>query len=247
VSRNAAGDCERTLSGAGLAGFLRSVGASATWQKLLAVQSLAIALAWIKLLDQPPATAAARDSGVTDPGALGLAVVTYSLALLLTFIAALCADEAVRRGAPPKLTYFGTLVTASLAVALVLPYVRGWLGLLALRYGTDRPNSLMEAIEVGFYGGFAMWIYLNRRSCRRMMEGVRNADRRRRQLERQLVNSHIASAQARIDPSTLFASLENIRNHLRDGTPDAEAELETLIQRLRAALRPVEAPETIRL
>lgn len=246
MSRNAAGDCERILSGAGLAGFLRAVGASATWQKLLAVQSLAIALAWIKWLDRPPATAAALDSGVTDLGTLGLAVVTYSLALLLTFIAALCAEEAVRRGAPPKLTYFGTLATTSLAVALVLPYVRGWLGFLALRDRTDRLNSLEEAMEVFCYGGFAIWIYLNRRSCRRMMEGVRNAERRRGQLERQLVDSHIASAQARIDPSTLFASLENIRNRLRDGTPDAEAELEMLIQRLRAALRPVEAPKTVR-
>jgi hypothetical protein len=236
VSGDTLHDDNRLRSGAGLTGFLFAVGLSITWQKILTTQSLALTLAWIRWLERPPTPAASLDSGFTEAGLLGLSVVWYSLAVLLIFFAALCADEGVQRGAPAKLTYFGTLAIASFAVALILPYVEGWLGSPDVPPGNDWPRNIVNAIDVGIYGGFAMWIYLNRRSCNRMMNGVRNAERRRAQLERELLDSRIAGTQARIDPRTLFATLENIRNDFQNCAPDADVKLETLIQRLRAAL-----------
>ena len=220
----------------GLAGFVRAVGASATWQKLLSVEALALLLGWIEWLEHRPGSPASAPAGVTDAGLFLASVTSYSFAVMVIFLSALCAEQLVERGARAKLTYFGMLTITSIAVAAALPSVRGWFGPQYLPAAHDWQHGALRAVDVGIYGGYAMWIYLNRRSCNRMLDAVRSTERHRAQLERQLIESRIASTQARIDPGVLFATLENIREDFRAGTPGAEQDLEALIQRLRAAL-----------
>jgi sensor histidine kinase YesM len=81
-----------------------------------------------------------------------------------------------------------------------------------------------------------MLVYLNRRLAQRMLEGVRGAELRRVQLERQLVESRLATAEAQIDPQMLFSALADIRLGLERASPDADAKLDGLVQRLRLAL-----------
>jgi sensor histidine kinase YesM len=69
-----------------------------------------------------------------------------------------------------------------------------------------------------------------------MLEGVRGAELRRVQLDQQLVESRLATAEAQIDPQMLFSALAQIKRGLEQGTPEAEVKLNQLIQTLRTAL-----------
>jgi hypothetical protein len=86
------------------------------------------------------------------------------------------------------------------------------------------------------FGGFAMLAYVNRRSAQRILEGVRQAELRRVQIEQRLTESRLATAQAQIDPHILSSSLTQVRDLYKQGSPDADLELDALIRRLQATV-----------
>jgi hypothetical protein len=78
-----------------------------------------------------------------------------------------------------------------------------------------------------------MLAYHNRRRATQILEGIRAAELKHVELERRLIESRLATAQAAIDPGALFASLASIRNLYATSAPSADRELDRLIEDLR--------------
>jgi len=70
-----------------------------------------------------------------------------------------------------------------------------------------------------------------------MLENFRNTELRRVQLERQLVDSRLATQEAQIDPAMLFDRLAHVKTGLEHGSEGAEEQLNELIQTLRTSLK----------
>ena len=162
------------------------------------------------------------------------------LYVLLTLPLALAADAAVECGSKPRYVY-------PLAIALTLPIAGVCTGFVQwiyiLIYGLPRstPNHASRAfIETTFhiyiYAAFVMLVYMNRRTADRLLDNFRKAELRRVQLENQLVDSRLATAEAQIDPAMLFSELGEIKRGLEASDPAAEPRLNALIQSLRLAL-----------
>jgi hypothetical protein len=220
--------------GARTADYLRAVSRAATWQKIVTVQVLALPLALLRWSELRP-MAADEHSRFADPRLLVLTIISMSAAALLILIATLLADEAVRRGAPAKTTYLAGLVIACVANAILFSFLREWYE-PEPSTGPLWPRIAFWTIDVGVFGAFFIWVWVDRRTRNQMMEFVREADARRARLERRLIDSQIASAQARIDPHMLFDALKDIRQSLQMDHPDADVKLEALIARLRGSL-----------
>jgi hypothetical protein len=219
--------------------FLRAVCATLTWRKAAFVAAIVL----VRIIGQVVFTIGVPpppEFGIlpaTTLGVFGMFCWQFSLAALILLIAMLCAEEAVRRGAPAKATYAGAITLAACMAVIILMCIGGPLGVARPSADTWSLPVLM-VIDFGSTGGLCVWIYLRRRSFIRTTEALRNAQLRRAQLERQLAESQLASARARIDPGALFDELGAIRSALQNAVPDADTRLEMLIQRLRATLAP---------
>ncbi len=99
-----------------------------------------------------------------------------------------------------------------------------------------RMEFLIPALENTLWGSFAMLAYLNHRTAQRILAAVRAAEQQRAQLDRQLIDTRLAAAEAELDPRAVLASLAEIRSGLRQGAPGAESKLEVLTLTLREAL-----------
>lgn len=163
-------------------------------------------------------------------------IITSVGAVFVTF-AALAADEALRRGVRMVRAYSLALLAASCVTAIVQWHLRSWLGVdYPPGAGVPIVRLVLVAIDVSLLGGLAMLAYLNRQSAQRMLAGVRTAELERVQIERRLIESRLAAAQAHIDPGSLLGQLAEIRTLYGAAQPAAEARLETLIQELRATV-----------
>jgi hypothetical protein len=170
---------------------------------------------------------------------LASGLVITNLGALLVLLAALSADEAIRRGIRPWLAVAVPLVMASVGTALGQWYIRGWFHFYS---GINRPGVPIDvqrtmmiyvAGDTLMFGGYAMLAFLNRRNAQRILEGIRGAELRRVQLEQQLTESRLAMTRAQIDPSALFESLGEIRGLYASAAPQADRKMDELIQRLQ--------------
>jgi hypothetical protein len=215
------------------AGFIRAVLAAMTWRAFLFAALLGLcveASRYIKFLNNAP------------PNYLLSGLVITQLGTLCVLLAVLAGDEAVRRGTSAWFAYTVSLLTASIVTAFSQWYVRGWFHLFTV---VNRPGVpvrvqytmiIFVACDVLMFGGFAMLAYVNRRGAQRILEGVRSAELKRVQIERRLTESRLATAQAHIDPHILTRSLTAVRDLYKQGSPDADLELDALIQRLQATV-----------
>jgi hypothetical protein len=214
-------------------GFVRSVMASMTWRSFLFANLLGLcvqASRELKFLDNAP------------PNYMLSGLIITQLGSLCVLLAVLAGDEAVRRGSSAWFAYTAGLLTASIVTAFGQWYIRGWFHLYTV---VNRPGVpvrvqytmiIFVACDVLMFGGFAMLAYVNRRSAQRILEGVRSAELKRVQIERRLTESRLATAQAHIDPHILTRSLTQVRDLYKQGSPDADLELDALIQRLQATV-----------
>lgn len=201
--------------------FMRLALSGLTWRKVLIMLTVGFSFNLIGLME------GGRPMGI----ATALVVALCAVGNLLV---ALGADELVKRGVRLQRVYPFALVSVLLincAVAVIgrwhignLSPTRRWLGLLGF------------GIDYSLWGIFAVFVYVNSRIAERMAQGLRVAELRRVRLEAELVESRLASAQAQVDPQMLFSALAQIRNKLSAAAPDAEEQLDALIQRLRRAL-----------
>jgi hypothetical protein len=215
------------------AGFVRAVMAAMTWRACLVASLLGLcvqASRHLKFLNTAP------------PNYVLSGLIITQLGSLCVLLALLAGDEAVRRGSSAWFAYTASLLTASIVTAFGQWYIRGWFHLFTV---VNRPGVplrvqytmiIFVACDVLMFGGFAMLAYVNRRSAQRILEGVRGAELKRVQIERRLTESRLAMAQAQIDPQLLTRSLTKVRDLYKKGAPDADLQLDALIQRLQATV-----------
>jgi hypothetical protein len=176
--------------------------------------------------------------------------VAMALSVFLIIPIALISDEAVKRGAAPKFAY-PIAVVSTLPVAFLSTTLTQHVYLMVFGLPPGTPDLFwISCIAASFwmyiYGAFGMLVFMNQRTADRMLENIRNSELRRVQLERQLVESRLATAEAQIDPTMLFDRLAEIKLAFARGEEQAEARLNELIQSLRVALaRAVSAHESV--
>jgi hypothetical protein len=173
--------------------------------------------------------------------------VNTALNATLIMFATLCADEAVERGAPARRAYLLAFLVVLVASGTLQWYLRDWFGIRVPQNSLSPIeeqtfNMVVTALDVGIVGGIAMLAYLNRRTANRMLDGVRQVELRRLRQERELIESRLAAAEAKVDPQQLFSALDDIKARYVSAAPDAEARLDELIHQLRGALARTVAP-----
>jgi sensor histidine kinase YesM len=169
-----------------------------------------------------------------------LQYVAMSLSAFFLLATTLYSDELVNRGARSRLVYPITVLLA-FPVAFVVTGVTEEIYYAILRL----PQAVAEAHRWVFIStaehiavicAFGMVIYMNRRTAERMLERVQAAELKRVQLERQLIDSRLAMAEAQVDPQMLFSALAEIRDGFSRSLPNADAKLDELVQHLRSSL-----------
>ncbi len=95
---------------------------------------------------------------------------------------------------------------------------------------------LLTLVENALKHGMAMMVFLNGRSAARMLAGVRATELERVQVERRLLSSRVAAAEARIDPGLVLKQLAEIRDSYAAARSAADAQLENLIADLRRSV-----------
>jgi hypothetical protein len=209
--------------------FARAVLRAVTWKVFLAAQLLALGFGLLRYLQhgpQPP------------PHFFHTHLISRAVGAVFVMLAALAANEAVRRGSGMWRVYPAALLAGSCVGALVQWHLRGWLGVIDFTPDAGTPfwRVTLVALDAGAFGGLAMLAYLNRQSADRMLQGVRAADLERVRVERHLIESRLATAEAHTDPRSVFRQLAEIRNLYATARPGADERLETLIQELRASV-----------
>jgi hypothetical protein len=161
-------------------------------------------------------------------------MVSNAVGALLVMLAALAADEAVRRRVPFWCAYPAALLAASGATTIVQWCLQSWPAVAFA--GGGRPLAIAVSIGLNVFtlGGLGMLAYTSRQSAARMLQGVRAAELERVGVERRLIESRLAAAQAQIDPERVFRQLAEIRDLFARARPGADERLEALIQELRA-------------
>jgi hypothetical protein len=201
-----------------------------TWKRLTAVETMTIVLTLMQYIW-------ARAAGAKDT-TLEPQLILNSVGCWIILLAALVADELVRRGLRLCRTYATALLLASAVVALVQ-----WQLGEALRRIPMMPDSgtpLWDIVNSAPYvctiGGLGMMAYLQRQSSQRLLLGIRAAELERAEDERRVIESRLAATRARVDASSLLRALATIRDRYAASRPDADTALDELILELRTSI-----------
>ena len=210
-------------------GYLRAVWSGVTWRRVLITQTLGQTAAFLASFEW-----GYFGEYIRHPSAHFVSMGIYLLVLLPL---ALAADEAIRRGAPPRYVYPGLLVgnaiiACAAAGATQALYCAWW----AIPWPPQQWGFTEAGLHMSVYCALGLVVFINRRITDRTLEFVRGAELRRVQLDRQLIESRLATAEAQIDPQMLFGALARIKRGFEEGDPQAEQNLNDLIQTLRTAL-----------
>lgn len=211
---------------------LRATWIALTWRKFLLMQALGQLAILIASTED--------DLFGSWMGHPSLQYVSMALNVCIALPVALFADAAVDRGGKARVLY-PLAIFMTIPIAGVSAATMQWVYLLVFKLPAGTVDihvrSVMEATSGMFaYGAFVMLVYMNRRTADRMLEGIRRAELRHAQLENQLVNSRLATTEAQIDPERLFGALADVREAFNRSLPEAEAQLDRLVQSLRTTL-----------
>jgi hypothetical protein len=210
-------------------GYLRAVWKGITWRRVLIVQTLGQTAAFLASFEW-----GFFGDYIGHPSAHFASMGLYLLMLLPL---ALAADEAIRRGARARYVYSGLLVgnaiiACAAAGATQALYCTWW----TVPWPAKKWGFTEAGLHMSVYSALGLVAFINRRITDRTLEFVRGAELRRVQLDRQLIESRLATAEAQIDPQMLFGALARIKHGFEAGDPEAERNLNELIQTLRTAL-----------
>ena len=210
--------------------YLRAARNSYTLRRVLFTQSLGVVVAYLTSLDWGSYGEYIHHTSIH--------YVTMSIYVLLLLPVAFCADEAVARGARPIVTYAVLLIVVNQLLAAAVAGTLQWVYVTI--YAIPWPPNTWGFTEASGHlsvpCSLGLLVFMNGRAAERMLEGLRGAELRRVQLDRQLVESRLAMAEAQIDPQMLFGALAQIKRGLEDSRPEAGKDLDNLIQTLRTAL-----------
>jgi hypothetical protein len=202
------------------------------WRRIVLTQAIVALSVFVKSFEGKP-----LGSWMGHPS---LAYVATSLSALLLLAVTLYADSIVTRGASARLVYPLTVLGA-----FPLTFIVTWsaeqlycavFSVPAAAAEAQRWKFISYAVDIALICAFGMVIFMNRRTAERMLERVQSAELKRVQLEGQLIESRLATAEAQVDPQMLFSALAEIRDGFSRSSPDADARLDRLVQHLRTAL-----------
>jgi hypothetical protein len=208
--------------GHGGATFAATVLQGLTWRTVFATQSLAFLFAAQFSLERWHQPAQPR---------LLESVLSQAITALLVMLAALAADEVVRRGSSVWRAFVIALLGASGVNVLAQLVVSFLLGVGLSERGVLK--ILYDFLGVGGVWGTVLLVYLNRQSAQRLLARLRAGELERAETERRLIASRLAGAESQIDPSAVMRQLAEIRNLYAAGRPEAEHRFEALIIGLR--------------
>lgn len=203
---------------------MQSVLRAVTWRPVLITQGLGALFALADWLAQWHVQwhAAVQQSLVAS-------LLRQSITAWLALLAALACDEAVRRGVPVWRAFTIAVLCASGAnVVGQRVIVSG--GQLHESVALARVNAFFD---VGGIWGTAVMVYVNRRSAQRLLARIRGGELERVRAEQRLTASHLAAAEAQIDPAAVLRELADARDLYAGGHPGAEERIESLIAWLR--------------
>lgn len=212
----------------GFAGLLQAAVSELTWRRVLTAQAVGLMANVLHYLD-----------GWSNSFRAVLAMTIFTtVAPFLLVLAALCAAEAVRRGTPPLRAYSVALVGAACGSAGIQFVCRQ---VLAVHATSGAASATVhewvwigsDAVNVILMGGIALLAFYNHRSVERILQNIRTAELKRVRLDRELIESRLATAQAQIDPRALFESLARIRVLYGSSPLEADGALQGLIDTLR--------------
>ncbi len=222
--------------------LLCSFGKAINWRAMLILQALGQVATFMDSREQP-----LLGSWMGHPSA---GYVATALSVLLLVPIAVVVNEAVRRGAAPKVAY-PLAVVSTFPVTFLVTTVTQYTYMSVFGLASGIPDlfwrtSISMSFHTYIYAAFGMLIFVNQRIADRMLETFRDGELQRARLERQLVESRLAMAEAQIDPSMLFDQLAQVKLGFAHDQASAEAQLDELIQTLRTALaRTVSVPEPL--
>lgn len=203
--------------------FIRTVLRSLTWKGVLLTQALGVVAALIPWLEQ---------WGQAGRSHLPFDLVQQSMEAAFLLLAALAADEAIRRGSALWRTFVAALVVAGLATALTQAAINSLLQVPDPFRGLLR--ALYTFINVGAVWGTVLMVYLNRQSSARLLARVRGGQLDRAQAERRLIASRLTAVEVQLDPASVSRQLQAVRDLYAAEDPDSEPRMEALINDLRA-------------
>jgi sensor histidine kinase YesM len=210
--------------------YVRAAASSFTWRRVCFSQAITLVIAVLMSFDW-----GFFGEGIRHVSLHFVALSVYALALLPM---AFCAEEAITRGAKTVVVYTLVLVFINPLVAIGIAFAMLWI--YCLVFASPWIAERWGFIEVGSHfsvpASLALLVYHNGRTADRMLEGLRRGELRRVQLDQQLVQSRLATAEAQIDPQMLFRTLAQIKDGLQESQPNAERDLDELIHKLRSAL-----------
>lgn len=215
--------------------WLRSVLHAVSWRGCLVSVTLGLLVGLLRWL---------QNARHAPPNFLYSSLMICNLGALSVMLATLAAEQAVRRGAPPLRCYCAALTIASLFTAGAQYLLRDALHLYTAVSQPGVPLRIQHTqiifvfFDVLSFGGLGMFAYRNKCTAQRILEEVRLTELRRIESERHLTETSLAAARAMVDPEILLEDLGRVRDLYLRAIPDAERELEAIIQKLNHAVRP---------
>jgi hypothetical protein len=219
--------------------YLRSVAALLTWRKILLAQALAIAQGLYSALSVYINLVPDRDFGAlmhfTTVG-----ILINEIGINCVVFATLCAYAAVRRGANGWWVYPVALLLASGFGGFAQWPARDAFHMRVAMddYDPQHPfrrygHMLVVGSQFLLTGACFLLVYNNRAREVECILLTRAAQLRRAHIERELSRSEFITVQTRLDPAQIHLDLQRIRDLYVHRSPEAESELDVLVQSLR--------------
>jgi hypothetical protein len=98
---------------------------------------------------------------------------------------------------------------------------------------------LETTMQTALWVSLALIVLVNSAQTALIRESVKQAQMKRVQMERRVLESRLDAVRSQIDGPALFRELTEIRDDLQTGEPRAAEALERLIQRLRSSAKGV--------
>ncbi|HTC44614.1 MAG TPA: hypothetical protein VK696_06140 [Steroidobacteraceae bacterium] len=233
--------------------YLQSVAALLTWRMVLVAQALAIAQGLYSTLSIYINLVPGRNFGALIHFAtVGLLI--NEIGINCVVFATLCAYAAVRRGANGWLVYPVALLFASGFGGFAQWPARDAFHMRVAMddYDPEHPfrrygHMLVVGSQFLLTGTCFLLVYTNRAREVECILLTRAAQLRRARIERELAQSELITVQTRLDPEQIHLDLQRLRDLYIHRSPQAESELDALVQslrqRTRSAILTADAPQ----
>jgi hypothetical protein len=172
------------------------------------------------------------------PLMLGGWALIWTLAALWFIPGFLLAEDASARWGHRVWIYAAVVLVGSVAVALAGVALNDgsgmWMPLQRFRFGH---RFLRVFVEVFWRIGLAAIVYATHRRALAATLTFQQLETRQTEMMARLAESRLQTARARVRPEAFIEELQGLRRQYIEGAPAAEASLQTMIDRLRAASR----------